>query len=302
MNVRSTHVEAASLSGEAPADGVHAGAFAGTTVRPGSGWLGIGVRVRVDRDGWTSRKYASHALTASATHGAVTVDLAQRSSFSPPTLADQYFAEGVGVRPNPKLRAERTPSEVELGVRYSAAEWRVGGSLYTGDVIDLIVWQPDFRFIWSPANADVRRRGAELWSELRGRVRPWRVSAAYSHARIVYDRPGEDDSVQVAYRPRNSATLAASWSGARIHASMTGRYIGQRFPVPAPLNPLPGFWSWDAAVGYSSRVAGWNVETRVRVRRFLDERQTLIFDFPDPGRTVELGLELTPQGNNQVLR
>jgi hypothetical protein len=32
---------------------------------------------------------------------------------------------------------------------------------------DMIVWTPDFRFVWSPRNVDVRRRGAEVRARLR---------------------------------------------------------------------------------------------------------------------------------------
>ncbi len=299
---RTLAVTATALDRDAPRSAVHVGAFAGATLSPAARWPLLGARVRVDRDGWTSRWHATHALRAGLQRGALAIDLTHRSAFSPPTLADQFFAEGVAVRPNPALRAERTPSEVELSVRYGAGAWRGGASLYAGDVTDLIVWQPDFRFVWSPSNADVRRGGAELWGELRGRGRPWRIFGSYAHARVRYDRADGDDSVQVAYRPRNTAALTAEWSGPRLSGSLGGHYVGRRFPVPAPVNHLPGFWSWDAEVGLRSALATWSVETRLRIRRLLDQRQTLIFDFPDPGRTLELEIELSPAGKTRVPR
>ena len=69
-----------------------------------------------------------------------------------------------GVEPNPDLRAERVPSEVAFDVAHSRAVGTAVASAtfaaWAGDVRGMIVWSPDYRFVWSPRNVDVRRRGA----------------------------------------------------------------------------------------------------------------------------------------------
>jgi outer membrane cobalamin receptor len=250
--------------------------------------------MRTDRDGWTAQWYRTHALSASVRTGGLQLDLSHRSSFSPPTLSDQFFSEGYAVRPNPDLRGERIPREVELGGRWTSSRIGAGASLFNGDVADLIVWQPDFRFVWSPSNADVRRSGGEAWIELRGRQFPWRAQGSFTHTRLRYDRAGDADTVQVAYRPRNTGNLAAAWSGPRWGLSLDGRYVGRRFPVPAPINALAGFWAWDGRIRHRASVGSWLVESHVAVHRIFDRRATLVFGFPDPGRTLSFGLSVAP--------
>ena len=38
----------------------------------------------------------------------------------------------------------------------------VGLNLFAADINGMILWSPDFRYIWSPNNFDVNRRGGEL--------------------------------------------------------------------------------------------------------------------------------------------
>jgi hypothetical protein len=87
------------------------GAWLSATADGPSGTL-LSATVRLDRSGLPARLYASHDLGVGwAGESGVSARLAHRSSFSPPTLGDQFFREGVGVEPNPDLRAERVPSE-----------------------------------------------------------------------------------------------------------------------------------------------------------------------------------------------
>ncbi len=221
--------------------------------------------------------------------------VAHRSAFSPPSLGDQFFREGVGVTPNPDLRAERVPGEFELAASlpFAAGSFtgRVSGLLFRGDIRDHIVWAPDFRFVWSPRNVDVRRRGWTLRSELR-HPNGLAASGNVTRAEARYLHAGAEPSSQLAYRPRWTGGLSASWSHERWRLSTGTRYVGPRFPVPAPVNELPGFWSTDLGVSGRARVSGWELEPSVRVDRLFDERSPFIFSIPEPGRTFRFDLEI----------
>ncbi|HZD06483.1 MAG TPA: TonB-dependent receptor, partial [Longimicrobiales bacterium] len=237
----------------------------------------------------------SHELDASVGYGAAALHLAHRSSFSPPGLADQFFRAGVGVEPNPDLRAERVPSEVEAGISASVEErrWSARASLtaYRGDVRDMIVWSPDYRFVWSPRNVDVHRRGLDASLEWRGRLGPGslEVSSSWSIARVTGDAEGRRD-LQLRYRPRHAATVGASYRDGRHAAALEARYVGSRLPVPAEVNRLPGFWTLDLTASTGFGVGGWRIEPALRVDRLLDARDSMIFAFPEPGRTVSVEL------------
>jgi hypothetical protein len=74
-----------------------------------------------------------------------------------------------------------------------------------------------------------------------------------------------------------------------VHA----RYPGARDPVAAPINALPGFWSTAVRAGRDWRMGGWTMTTAVDVDRALDEKDSLIAGFPEPGRRVRLDVRIS---------
>lgn len=240
---------------------------------------------------------ATHEVGVAIRRGPLSVRLTQRSGFSPPSLGDQYFREGVAVAPNPDLRAERVPSEWEGGLSFTfGAPARLSGGLnaFRGDIRGMIVWQPDFRFVWSPRNVDVHRDGAEAWLGVEAPLHAGgliRLQAEFTLVRVTYDRD-DPEPVQVLYRPRHSATVRSDvelgpWSG-----GVVARYVGARFPVPSPVNELHGFWSLDISARRAWLWAGWRLRTGLHVDRLLDQKDALIFGFPRPGRTLALSMEV----------
>ncbi|HEX8393840.1 MAG TPA: TonB-dependent receptor plug domain-containing protein, partial [Longimicrobium sp.] len=193
----------APLSDAAPRTLAGFGAFghAGTELRLGGRTASVEAEGRVDRDGVTGGWYGSRALSLAMDLSRVRVHLANRSAYSPPSLGDQFFRDGVGIVPNPELRAERVPNEWEAGAAASGtlAGARVSASAaaYDADVRGMIVWMQRFNGRWTPGNVNAHRRGAEARGE--ARVADLRVSASYALARITYDRELDDD-VQVVYR------------------------------------------------------------------------------------------------------
>jgi outer membrane cobalamin receptor len=225
----------------------------------------------------------------------VRLALANRSSFSPPALGDQFFREGVGVAPNPDLRAERVPNEWELSASTAAtagpAELTLAAAGWTGAVRGMIVWLPDFTFRWSPRNVDVLRRGVDAHADASLPAAHLRASAGWSYARITYDRAGAS-GVQLAYRPRQSGLVSATWSPGPWRAEAGARYTGLRYPAAALVNPLPGFWSARARLARRWQLRGWSAEAALDVDRLFDERSSLIAGYPEPGRRVRLDLRL----------
>ncbi|RMH16868.1 MAG: TonB-dependent receptor, partial [Gemmatimonadetes bacterium] len=286
--------EATSLAAGAPDGRTDVGGSIGLMLRPGPGGAELGATVRAQWDGLAGRLRWTHELAARVRTGPVGWRVAHRSAYAPPTFGDQFFREGVAVRSNPDLAAERVPSEVEVGfdVPLSGA-WgslRLQGSAFTGDVRGMIVWLPDFRFVWSPRNTDVRRRGAELAVEA-GLPR-WGVeaSAAYTYARLVYDRAGP--AVQVAYRPRHSGRVEVRVARAGFRVRLASRYTGARFPVPNAVNALPGFVATDLSVERAVRIGRAEVRVSALVDRLFDRREALVFAYPDPGRTLRFALRV----------
>jgi vitamin B12 transporter len=250
-------------------------------------------QLRLDRDEGGQETFANYATSISYAPSSLAFTLAYRTGFNPPSLGDQFFRESFGVQPNPALRAERV-RELDLNANWSRqikhATLSVNGSAYVADIRGMIVWAPDYRFIWSPANEDVNRTGFELNGEAR-LASEWYARAQLAHTRITYDRT-DDPGIQVLYRPRNTAGFTLERQTRSYSARVEADYTGARNTVPSALNPLRGFWSTAAALRVHTRLLGWESSAGLRINRLLDETDTLIFGYPDPGRVVHFELRI----------
>src|SRR5262249_43128748 len=147
---------------------------------------------------------------------------------------DQFFHEGVLVRPNPSLRPERVRNELEL--RAAAHDVRVGVVAVGGDIaafranVDgMILWQPDFRFIWSPSNFDVTRNGLD--ASVRAALPALGVETRGSMSVANVEYVGPALTGQVAYRPRTTGNVSAALTQLGVRLEATTRYIGARRSV-----------------------------------------------------------------------
>ncbi len=288
-------VESDALTSGAPPRRTDLGLRASGTWSPTAGAWSVSTSIRGHWVGRTDRWHASHEFALNVPFGRLYVRVAHRSAFSPPTLGDQFFREGVGVEPNPDLQAERVPSEIAARLSWAGqvfgADVQGSAEAYRGDMKGMIVWLPDFRFVWSPRNTSVRRSGAE--ARLEALFAGFAVGGSFTLNRTTYDRPGSDD-VQVAYRPRHGATVSAGWQRGAWSFRLASRWTGARFPVPAPLNELDGFWATEFDVGRRWLLGAWSAESRLRIERLFNVTDALIFAYPDPGRTLRVEFRVGP--------
>lgn len=283
-------IRASTLSSAAPARRTAAGLFAhgalGGSLR--SVRLSLTGQLRADYDDGAGRWILNRAITGGVAAGGVSVHVVGRSSYSPPSLGDQFFREAVGVEANPQLRGERVPWEIEVGAsaepRLGPAALTVALTAYRGDVRDMIIWAPDFRFVWRPDNFHVERWGAEGRLALHVPAAELRASLHHSYARVTYDRGDGAEAVQVVYRPRNMTVLHAEWSPDPWTLDAEARRTGARNTVPVRVNRLPAFWTVAASAARSWNLGPYEITGTLAVDRLLDEKDTLIFGFPDPGR------------------
>ncbi len=303
LEVDHQNVAASALADGAPTVRTDLGGWAEAAVRAPGLFASptLSATGRLHRDGISGQGTFSHDLTATLGSGNASLHLAHRSAFSPPTLGDQFFQEGVAVAPNPELKAQRIPSEWELGASGHATVAGLGIStrlaLFRGDVRGMIVWSPDFRFVWSPRNVDVKRRGLDARVEVEHPASGLRASGSFGHARVIYARGGGRSGSQVVYRPRNTGSARVGWEAAPgWEAGVEAQFLGTRYPVPSGVNALPSFWSFDLNLRGRFQVGDWTVDPALRVDRLLDGRESFIFAFPEPGRTWEVQVRVRSPG------
>jgi len=264
----------------------------------GAGWtLDLLPAARAD---WSTRvpgATLSPRLGASATRGPLAARVSIGNAFSPPTLADQFFHEGVLVKPNPDLRPERVRGEVEGALELrdaSIGALRVDAELaaYRADVDGMVLWFPDHRFQWSPRNFDVRRAGADLQARVRF---PWAEAELRGTAsRAAVEYTGAVLRGQVAFRPRHTASAAAAARlPGRIRAELQGRWVGERRSVAGDtLNLLEPYAMADLRLARPFALGAWAGEGTFAIENLADVHAAMLVDYPYPGRAWTLGVRL----------
>ncbi len=301
FEARRFDVSASSLSSDAPAVQTTLGGWLSTTARAVAGaWrLQATPSVRLDHHSLAGGVVLSPRLDLSAGQGPVTGHVSLASGFSPPSLADLFFQEGVLVRPNPSLEPERVRGEVEAGIDARFAPGRTEVDLavrgFRADVDDMILWSPDFRFVWSPANVDVTRRGWEALARLR--LPALRTGFSGSVTRVAVEYRGPVPEGQVVYRPALTASAELTTIVAGFELDTSLRYVGDRRTVAgSSLNSLDPFAVVDFGAARALSLGSWAAVVRVSIDDLFDKQAEYLVDFPSAGRLWFVGVELTPPG------
>lgn len=252
--------------------------------------------VRVDWDPLLPGATASPHVGLTLSRGILSLSTSLGRGYTPPSLADEFFHEGVLVRPNPSLQPERVRDDLQarLGVHDVRAGVVMLGAdfaAYRADIDGMILWLPDYRFVWSPSNFDVRRTGWDASAHAAVPAIGVDVHGTVSATDISYAGPVLTG--QVAYRPRTTATITAGVTHAGAHLEVTTQYVGARRTVAgSPLNVLAPYWLTNAAFTVPLARTPWNTEATVGVDNAFDRAAAMLVDYPFPGRTWTVALRV----------
>ena len=258
--------------------------------------LDVELSARVDHNSLTGDAVFSPRGLIRFSRGVMATSVSLGSGYAPPTLADQFFHEGVQVRANPALKPERTRRDLEgrLTIRetkVSALHFAGEAAAFRSNIDGMILWLPDFRFIWSPTNYDVARSGWELSGKVGVPALRTEVQAALNRTDVTY--AGGVIGGQVAYRPRNSANISMAFAPKVLRVDLTTRYIGVRRTIAgSSLNALDPYWISDAKVSTALRKYGWSFNPALAVENLLDRAAAMLVDYPFPPRTWTVSLRV----------
>jgi vitamin B12 transporter len=251
---------------------------------------------RVDHTSLTGDVVFSPRGSLRLSHRALAASVSLGSGFAPPTLSDQFFNEGVQVRANPALRPERTRQDLEgrLTLRDTRIAFVDLGSevaAYRSNIDGMILWFPDFRFIWSPTNYDVKRSGWEATGKIGIPRLNIEARGTLNHSDVTYT--GGILSGQIAYRPKESANLAFAFAPDLFRVDVMSRYVGTRRTVPSTrLNSLSPYWMSDVRVSTSFSAMHWAFTPAVGVDNALNATAAMLVDYPFPPRTWNVSLRV----------
>jgi len=288
-----------SLASNAPRTQRLVGVYSSLLISRDLGAYGVAATFadRVDHDDLMAATLSSPRTSVEVTRGVASLSASIGDGYSPPSLADQFFHEGVLVKANPSLAPERTRGETELraavrDVTLGAATLGGDAAVYRADVDGMILWSPDFRFIWSPLNVDVHRSGWQLGARFAiPAARGWgfNVGANVDHSAVTYTGAGQ--SGQVIYRPRTTARISESIARPFALVDVETRYVGSRRTVAGTdLNDLTPYWLTDVRLAVPLVRAVWRLDGTLGVENVFDRSASMLVDYPFGGRRWTVGL------------
>ncbi len=263
---------------------------------PGNSELTAEASGRRDWNSLLGSDNVSPRVGVTLSHGLFVVTSAIGAAYSPPSLADQFFHEGVLVRPNPELQPERVHRDLSVRVAMhdvDAGPLTIGVSAgaYRADIDGMILWLPDFRYIWSPSNFDVRRSGWDVGGDIAVAAIGVDIRGTLSGSDVAYTGPVLTG--QVAYRPKTTGSIVAGIANHGIRLEISGRYVGDRRTVPgSPLNVLDPYWLAGVKVTVPFTSDGWSFTTTVGLENAFNQAASMLVDYPFPARTWTFALRI----------
>jgi outer membrane cobalamin receptor len=258
--------------------------------------LGGDAGLRVDGTSLGGGVVVSPRVGVTASHGIVTTSFSVGSGFAPPTLADQFFHEGVLVRANPALRPERTTSDVEgrVAIHDAAIGPLVASAtaaVYRSNINDMILWFPNFQFVWSPSNFDVHRSGWELSGQTIVPGLHSDIQGTLNTTDVTYVGPVLRG--QVVYRPRVTGSVVAGVATPGGRFEISDRYVGERRTVAgSSLNTLDPYWLTDLRWTKPLPHGRWQFDLTAGLDNVFNRPAAMLVDYPFPGRTWTLSLRV----------
>ncbi len=288
-------------------------------VSTGGAWLGVsrvlandllrmdlGGGARADVGTLWRGAYYSPDLHVTAQRGAVRAGVSWRAAFSAPSLGDLFFQEGVQVQANPALRPERVRGELTLSMDVDrlalfGMQTTIGVAAFRGDIDDLIIWSPDFRFIWSPNNFDVSRRGIDASLRIAMPSNAFALTLAGAGVDVRYRGAVLDG--QVIYRPRLTGSATLEMVRGTFDSQLAMQSTGaRRTVVESDINQLPSFQLLQLRLARRVDVGSLDTKLRLSVENLLDQPVAMLLDYPFPGRTWSVDVTLRPHSRRAARR
>jgi outer membrane receptor protein involved in Fe transport len=207
-------------------------------------------------------------------------------SFRAPTFNDLFWPDEVFTVGNPNLSPEKAWS-YELGAEKKfddKAVFKVAG--FYRRVKDLIIWQPDDNFVFSPRNIS----SAKIWgTEVELSLYPLRNLPMPMHYSFTYPRDGGTGD-PITLRPRHIFNVGIDYATSfGLKGGLHGRYTQYYRDQKTTLNKE--HFVIDARVAYGFKVyRELQGEAFLSLHNALDREYQVTPDFPMPPRSLSGGV------------
>ena len=220
-------------------------------------------------------------------------------SFRMPTFNDLFWPDLVwpgygGTRGNPFLRPE-TGRNADIG--FSA---RKTGSVvfeaecfyFRNDFHDLIQWESDADFIFSPVNiGQARITGLESRLTFRSTDNRWNLEWSPAWMRAV-DLIAPRQNRRLVYHPDWKWTAAAGFPLPHSQGHLSVQYVGRRFAQPGNQMALPGYWFLGGTLRTQWDLPPLRIGMKMQILNALDRSVSAIDGYPLPGREIRFSISV----------
>lgn len=215
-------------------------------------------------------------------------------NYAPPTFNDLYWP-GFG---NPDLEPE-TAIKYDFGLRFQLKNSNLSLSYFDSTIDNGILWWPDASGNFSPNNVnEIKSRG--LSTEFDTNFKLGEISTtlmgSLTWLNAEYDMRGQDGSFQgnrVVYSPEYRAGSEIRFDFKSVGLSLYHDYTSSRPVNDANSIELEAVNLINLTAFYTIQTSLTNIRFTASVQNLTNESYQLIYDYPMPGRTWNLGLKLT---------
>jgi outer membrane cobalamin receptor len=206
-------------------------------------------------------------------------------SFRAPTLNDRFWPDTGWSKGNPDLNPE-TAWEYELAVDQGLGHWGdFGLSLFRRDAQDLIDWQEDSNFVWSPVNVNKARIwGVEAELDLRlNRMLGTGGNYTYLHPKDL------DSGEFLEAKPQHQANLyfeiGPIWN---THLRLDGRYVQHYARATGEINR---YSLVDAGLSRPFVFGnGLDLEVKIALKNLFNQEYAIKAGYPMPKQELFVGV------------
>lgn len=200
---------------------------------------------------------------------------------------------------NPDLRPERSEhSEVSAEVSFGRWFFEItgGATYFHSQVRDLVVWNVNFQDQWQPSNLGLARiTGHEESIKIglfeRRLVLDWRNAVTDGFNKVpehaTYNK-------RLVFYPRYTSRLAAQLQVGGLSLSYAVRWADKTYTNAANTKYYGAYRVDDLSLGVEIAPGRqWLIRSTFDVKNIRDEQYVLLANYPMPGRSIGVGIELT---------
>lgn len=215
-------------------------------------------------------------------------------NYAPPTFNDLYWP-GFG---NPDLEPE-TAVKYDFGLRYRLNSSHISFSYFDSTIDNGILWWPDATGNFTPNNVnEINSSGisTELDTNFRLGGLITALKGSFTWLNAEYDMRGQDGSIQgnrVVYSPEFRAGSEIRFEYNKAGLSVYHDYTSSRPVNDANSLELDAVNLLNVSTFYSWEVSFATIRLTASIQNLTNESYQLIYDYPMPGRSWNLGLRLS---------